>query len=118
MIYDLENRTKEFGREIIILLNSLRLSDLNRNIASQLIRSATSVGANYHEANGGSSDRDFRNKICICIKEARETKYWIEMLACAIVDEGIKCRLRLLWQEAHELVLIFAAIRNKIDRKK
>ena len=118
MIYDLEDRTKKFSQAIIILLNSLRLSDLNRNIANQLIRSATSVGANYHEANGGSSDRDFRNKITICIKEARETKYWIEVLACVIVDEEIKNRLRSLWKEAHELVLIFGTIRAKIDNKK
>ena len=117
MIYDLEKRTMRFGKDIVILLNSIKLNSLNANIANQLIRSATSIGANYHEANGGSSVRDFRNKICICLKESRETKYWIEMLAC-VVAEVEKKKLRLLWKEAHELVLMFGAIKIKIDSKK
>lgn len=117
MIYDLEERTIKFGQEIIILLNSIKPNDLNANIVDQLIRSATSIGANYHEANGGSSVRDFRNKITICLKEARETKYWIEMLAC-VVSKTDKQKLRLLWKEAHEFVLIFGTIRAKIDSEK
>jgi four helix bundle protein len=116
MLYDLEKRTIKFGQEIIILLNSIKLNSLNANIANQLIRSATGIGANYHEANGGSSVGDFRNKIMICLKEARETKYWIEMLAC-VAGEMYKQKLRLLWKEAHELVLMFGAIRAKIDSK-
>jgi four helix bundle protein len=117
MIYDLEERTVKFGQEIVILLNFIKLNSLNANIANQLIRSATSIGANYHEANGGSSVRDFRNKIMICLKEARETKYWIEMLAC-VVSKADKQKLRLLWKEAHEFVLMFGTIRAKIDNKK
>ena len=80
MIYDLEDRTKKFSKEIVCFLRSVNLGSYNQNIISQLIRSATSVGANYHEANGAISTRDFFNKIAICRKEARETEYWIRLL--------------------------------------
>lgn len=75
MKYDLEDRTKNFSKEIIDLLLKIRKNEINRNIISQLIRSATSVGANYNEANAASSKKDFRNKIFICRKEIQETKY-------------------------------------------
>jgi len=77
---------------------------------SQVIRSSTSVGANYCEANGASSKKDFRNKIHICKKEIQETKYWLELLG-EVVSENQKASLRKLWKEAHELTLIF----NKIS---
>jgi four helix bundle protein len=69
MEYNLEERTKTFGREIIKLLVRINKIKINENIISQLARSATSVGANYCEANGASSDKDFSNKIFICRKE-------------------------------------------------
>jgi four helix bundle protein len=65
MQYDLEDRTKKFGKEVIILLKKIKPNYINRSIISQLIRSATSVGANYCEANNASSKKDFRNKIFI-----------------------------------------------------
>ncbi len=69
MIYDLEERTKNFSKNIIILLFEIRKNEINKNIISQLVRSATSIGANYCEANNASSKKDFRNKIFICRKE-------------------------------------------------
>ena len=109
MNYDLEERTKVFSKDIIDLLIKVRKNEINRNLISQLVRSATSVGANYCEANGASSRKDFKNKIYICKKEIQETKYWIEMVAKSNPEE--KEKLRILWKEAHELTLIF----NKIS---
>ncbi|MBU1289717.1 four helix bundle protein [Patescibacteria group bacterium] len=109
MKYDLEDRTKNFSKNIIILLREIRKDEINRNLISQLIRSATSIGANYCEANNASSNKDFKNKIFICRKEIQETKYWIEIMAQSNPEE--KDKLRKLWLEAHEFALIF----NKIS---
>lgn len=70
--YNLEERTLKFGEEMIIFLNKLPASRVNNELIGQLVRSATSIGANYCEANGASSKKDFRNKICISKKEANE----------------------------------------------
>jgi four helix bundle protein len=66
------------------------------------------VGANYQEANGASSKKDFRSKIYICKKEAKETMYWIRLLMKS--SEGLKEDCRVLWREAQELTLIFSKI--------
>jgi four helix bundle protein len=116
MIYDLEDRTKKFSKEIINFLKSVKLNSINQNIVSQLTRSATSVGANYHEANGAISTKDFFNKIAISRKEARETEYWIELLADASPE--YKDQLRIFWAKAHEFVLIFGKICNSPKNKK
>jgi len=113
MQYDLEGRTRLFAKSILALIGGLKENNLNRNIISQLIRSATSVGANYCEANGSSSKKDFRNKIYICKKEVKESKYWIEMLA--EVESDKKEELRKLWKEAHELTLIFSKISSSLN---
>lgn len=108
MKYDLEARTKKFSKEIISFLIKIKKHKINENIILQLVRSATSVGANYCEANGASSKKDFKNKIHICRKEIQETGYWLEMLSESNPEE--KEKLIKFWKEAHELTLIF----NKI----
>src|SRR3990167_2979500 len=107
MKYDLEARTKKFSKDVIRCLSKIKM-----NIVSQLSRSATSVGANYCEANGASSKKDFRNKIFICRKEIQETKYWIELLAEANPDS--KDVLKNLWKESQELTLIFNKISSSL----
>ena len=79
-------------------------------IINQLIRSGTSIGANYREANGAASKKDFQNKIFICKKESKETLYWLELMGEAINDEKQKINCRKLWQETKELTLIFSKI--------
>jgi len=79
-----------------------------------LLRAATSIGANYCEANASSSRRDFRNKIFISKKETNETKHWLRMLAKTNPEKTSQCRI--LWQEAHELHLIFQKITNTLDK--
>jgi len=108
MQYDLEERCSLFAEKVIVLCKKAKFNDFNKPIIVQLIRSATSIGANYMEANGASSKKDFKNKIFICLKEARETKHWLRLLAKledVYIDE---CRV--LWKESHELCLIFGKI--------
>lgn len=103
--YDLADRTKAFGRSAIAYCKTVRLDAVTRPLISQLVRSATSVGANYAEANAASSRKDFRNKIHICKKEAQETAYWLEMMKeCNGGD------VRKLEQEVEELIKIFGKI--------
>lgn len=66
--YDLEERTAVFAENIIKLCKKTNHNSINMPIISQLIRSRTSIGANYMEANGASSKKDFKNKIFICKK--------------------------------------------------
>ncbi|HPA25509.1 MAG TPA: four helix bundle protein [bacterium] len=108
MQYDLEERTAKFGEQIILFCRALQKDEIAKSLINQLIRSATSIGANYMEANHGSSKKDFSNKISLCLKESNETKHWLRMIATAIDEEKEKCRF--FGKEAHELTLIFATI--------
>jgi four helix bundle protein len=106
--FDLEERTAAFGNSVILLAKSVPLTPITRPLVSQLVRSATSVGANYCEADDAESRADFKHKIGICKKEARETKHWLRMLVTAVPEA--KEQAKPLWQEAKELNLIFNAI--------
>ena len=106
--YDLEERTARFGEAVIDFAKRVPKSTVTVPLIGQLVRSGTSVGANYCEADDGVSKRDFRNKIGICKKEARETKHWIRMIVSAVPE--LKDEARSLWQEAKELHLIFVSI--------
>ncbi len=106
--YDLGERTAKFGEEVIAFSKQIVDSIITKPLVNQFIRSGTSVGANYMEADGAESKNDFKHKIAICKKEAKETMYWLRMIAKASPDKKEKCRQ--LWQEAHELALIFSAI--------
>src|SRR3989344_1875027 len=78
--YDLEERTAVFGEHIIQFCRKAKRDSIVLPLLTQLVRSATSIGANYMEANGASSQKDFANKIYICKKESLETKHWLRML--------------------------------------
>jgi four helix bundle protein len=107
-LFDLEERTARFGEQVILFAKRLPRGDVNSPLISQLVRAGTSVGANYCEADNAVSKKDFRHKIGICRKEARETKHWLRMIATA--EPSLKNDARPLWQEAKELCLIFSAI--------
>jgi four helix bundle protein len=106
-VYDLASRTQRFGSAVVTYAKGVPLNPVTRSLVSQLVRAGTSVGANYCEADGAESRKDFRHRIAICRREAKETCYWLEMLDMALpkarggVDE--------LKQEAKELTLIFSA---------
>ena len=106
--YDLEERTARFGESVIDLCKNLELTVIVRPLVDQLIRAATSVGANYMEANGASSKKDFRNKIAIAKKESQECKHWLRMLSRAAPNSASTARD--LWQEAQQSCLIFGKI--------
>lgn len=113
--YDLEERTAVFGEAVVDFAKRLERSEVSKPLISQIVRSATSVGANYTEADNADSKRDFIHKIGICRREAKETTHWLRMIARANPSEVELCRE--LWKEAHELVLIFAAIAKSSKSK-
>jgi len=114
--YDLEERTTNFAENLIEFCKQIRITDLNNNTIKQLLKSGTSIGANYCEANNASSKKDFRNKIYICKKEASETKFWLRILAKSNPEQINK--IRILWKETHELNLIFQKIVNTTNTTK
>ncbi len=100
-------RTKAFAIAIIKLVEMLSENRIGRIIGNQLLRSGTSVGANYRAACCSKSARDFINKLKIVEEEADETTYWLELLE----ESGLKSSedLKQIKSEAHELISIFVA---------
>ena len=113
--YTLEERTAVFGENIIKLCKRLPENNITKPLINQLVRSRTSIGANYMEANGASSRGDFRNKIYICKKESQETKHWLRMLATC--QPEIKVEIADLWKEVQELTMIFQKIVSSLKIK-
>ena len=107
-VYDLEERTAKFGEAIIDFAKSLPRNTVTIPLISQIVRAGTSVGANYLEADAASTKKDFRHKISICRKEAKETRHWLRMIAHALPEKAEEARP--LWKEAQELVFIFSSI--------
>lgn len=112
--YNLSERTAKFGEDVIALVQSIPENTINKPLISQLVRAATSVGANYMEADAGESKKDFKHKIGICKKEAKETMYWCQMMAKVVPEKINICRK--LWREAQELTMIFSAIIRSCSR--
>ena len=106
--YDLEERTAQFGEAIIELVKTFPQDPINNPLISQIVRAGTSVGANYMEADGAESKKDFQHKISICKKEAKETKHWLRMITKANPSRRDECQK--LLREAQELSLIFSSI--------
>jgi len=109
--YDLEDRTLEFGKRIIRLAKALPKNTINFSLTDQAIRSGTSMGANYREANETETKKDFLFRIRICRKEGKETIYWLNLIIEA--NPEFSERIQPLLQETIELVKIFAAIAEK-----
>jgi len=109
--YDLEERTAKFGENIISFCKVIPKNIINNPLINQLLRSGTSVGANYMEADACNSKKDFKHKIVISKKEAKESTPWLRMITKA--NPELTEESRVLWKEAHEFVLIFSSIINK-----
>jgi len=114
--YELEKRTKNFAVNIIKFVSCVEVSCISQVLNYQLLKSSTSVGANYREANRAESRNDFVHKIAIVQKEASETQYWLE-LYCA-VEIGDKQKREALMQESTELLAIFTSIGKALKGKK
>ena len=108
--FDLEERTLKFSRETITFVKSLPRNIPNAEIAKQLLRSTTSVGANYIEANESLSKKDFFMRVKICRKEAKETIYWLKLVEPQKEEEH---KREWLIAEATELMKIFGSIIEK-----
>ena len=115
-VFDLEERTAFFGERVIDFAKIVPSDRINDPLVRQIVRSGTSIGANYMEADGAESKKDFRHKIALCKKEAKETKHWIRMIAKA--NPGLRDSCREVWSEAQELTLIFSSIIVSASDKK
>ena len=104
--FDLEERCARFAERIIALCKRIKITPFNMKIITQVIGSGGSIGANYCEACEAESKKDFRHKMGIAKKEIKETKHWLRLLSKTNPKEITE--IRLLWQEAQELLLIFS----------
>jgi four helix bundle protein len=103
---DLDDRLLEYAARIIKLVEALPPSVLGRRIGDQLLRSGTSVGANYEEAQAAESRTDFIHKVQIALKELRESNYWLRLLAKAEIFPQSK--LSTLIEESNQLRAILS----------
>jgi four helix bundle protein len=109
--FDLEERTARFGEAIVRFSKKIPRDPANDRLIDQLVGCATSIGGNYCEANEGISKKDFRHTISRCVKEAKETKFFLRMRAAA--EPQLAGEAREYYREAKELHLIFASIFRK-----
>jgi four helix bundle protein len=101
-------RFRAFAIEIIKLTNRLNKNFSGRHIAHQLVRSATSAGANYQESRSAESKADFFHKMQIVLKELRESEYWLQLVVGAGLVSGQQDALQVLLKELDELIRIIA----------
>lgn len=106
--FNLERRTKKFSKDIIDFARSIRNDEITRPLIRQLIRAGTSIGANYSEADEAASKKDFINKLAVANKEAKETRYWLDLFIDNVPESVFTAKA--LSQEATELNLILSAI--------
>ena len=113
--FDLRDRTKRFALRVLMLCDSLTKTEAARTIGRQLLRSGTSVAANYRAAGRARSRAEFAAKIGVVVEEADESVFWLELL----VESGMFAKPRLddLVAEANELVSIFVASQKTVRRK-
>ncbi len=112
-VFDLEERTARFGESVIRFVKGVPRNEVTLPLVSQIVRSGTSVGANYVEADDADSKKDFRFKIGLCRREAKETRHWLRMIVCA--EPQLRDQAAAIWQEAKELNLIFSSIKRKTE---
>jgi four helix bundle protein len=110
---ELEGRTKRFA---VRMVRTFPKTIDGIEIGRQLIRSGTSIGANYREANRAESKDDFIHKVGIAEKEASETEYWLEI--CEEAPLGELTEVRALLREAGELLAIITTIGRKSKRSR
>ncbi|MFA6295902.1 MAG: four helix bundle protein [Patescibacteria group bacterium] len=110
-LYNLEDRTLEFSKRVANMCNALPKNYINIVYINQILRSGSSIGANYIEANESLGKKDFKMKVRIARKEAKETTYWLNL----IIDANPEFRKRIepLLQESIEIRNILSTIINK-----
>jgi four helix bundle protein len=106
--YDIKHRCYQFSKEIVLFVTAAKYERIHFSIFDQLLRSATSIGANIVEGRSGSSIKDFKNFYTIALKSANETKYWLCLIRDTIEVE--KSKIKDLITEADEISKIIASI--------
>jgi len=114
-VYDLVERATKFTKSVIALSRRLPKTAENVDFILQLIRSSSSIGANYIEANDALGKRDFLMRVKTARREANETKYWLELITC---DAESDMTRKELIDEATQLVKILSTIASKVEAKK
>ncbi len=112
---DLPDRLLAFSVEVIKFLRKLPNVEEYRIIKYQLIKSSSSSGANYEEAQGASSRKDFKNKIFISLKEMRESNYWMKIIERVNKDRKLIDEIKNIKTESEELKKILGAIASKLN---
>ncbi len=113
---DLEERNFNFSVEIINFLKEIKYSRVNDILKYQLAKAATSIGANYEESQDAYSKEDFKYKISICLRESKESNYWLRIVRATNLSKSD--RLDYLIQESGEFKKIFGSILKKIHYRK
>ena len=113
----MKHKTKTFAVDVISFCNSLKSSRASSVVSHQIIRSATSTGANYRAACKARSKKEFFSKLCIVVEEADETKYWLEVILEANLSNKSGF-LNKLYNEANEITKIMSSGRNSIYESK
>jgi four helix bundle protein len=109
--FDFEERTARFGEAIVRFSKRIPRSPTNDRLISQLIGAGTSVGANFCEASDSVSKKDFRHSAKRCIKEAKETRFFLRMIATS--EASLAGEARSLYRESTELIRILASMCRK-----
>jgi four helix bundle protein len=109
-------RTKDFSIGVYKMMSAIKLNGISRIPVRQLLRSSSSVAANFRSAARGRSEAEFYSKICIVVEECDESVFWFEFLS----DTGIltKDQAEVLHKEAEELLRIFSTIKKKLRNKR
>jgi four helix bundle protein len=108
---ELEDRTLDFSKNVVMLCNKFPKNTINFELIKQIVRSACSVGANYREANEALGKKDFSHRLRIARKEAKETTYWLDILLES--NPNFKKEIENLMDEAQQLRNILSAIIEK-----
>lgn len=112
---ELEGRTKKFALSVMQFVSSLPKGRVSESLGYQLIRSGTSIGANYHEAQRAESKADFIHKVAIAEKEASETCYWLELFVDGAIGPSAKAQT--LLNEAGQLLSILSSIGKRAKNR-
>ncbi len=115
--YDLEGRSYQFAKEVRVFVKNLPRTIGNIEDGKQVVRSSGSVAANYIEANDSLGDKDKLMKLRICRKESKESKLWLRLIDTEPKQE-LETERNNLITEAHELMLIFGSILQKLKQTK
>jgi four helix bundle protein len=113
----MKQKTKVFAVEVISLCKSLKSDRASSVVSYQIIKSATSTGANYRAACKARSKKEFFSKLCIVVEEVDETKYWLEVILEANLSNRVEF-LNKLHNEANEITKIMSSARNSIYKNK